>query len=462
MSDLRLPLAQRITTRDGTLTKDSFMYNMYREESEGKVEAVKRPGTAVYATSGASAVAQGMFSLGNTHYSITADNIYTIDGFGSFAIPGIALANQPYDIVSDVTFGSAQIAVLKTTTGMWYFTGSGVIQVVDADYPPLTVRGLVLVDGTFYVMASDGIISGSSLDDPTVWEPLNFIGTDQSLGTGKRLFRHLNYCFAFNDLGLQAFYNNANPPPGSPLSPAGNATYLIGCASGDSVVSLDDLAIFMSKAKQRGRSISALQGLSLVQISTPFVDKILNRSTLANVRAFGIKIEGHSFYVLNLVDLNLTLVCDLVARDWAVWTTTVGSSEGYFQFSFYLNNGTTDLLQHATTGHIYSFSPTVYRDAGANITCRVRTTLYDGQTTLNKFFTALNLIGSEVASTVSVRNSDDDYRTWSVYRTVNMNSDRKQLRGLGRSRRRAFDLQHTANTPLRLEAIEFELYLGNS
>jgi hypothetical protein len=462
MSDLRLPLAQRITTRDGTMTFDGFMANMYREESEGKIEAVKRPGTAIYLTQASPAAAQGMFSLGAISYSISSDRIYKIDFGVSFAIPAVTTFGLPYDIVSDVTFGLLQVAVIKTTKGLWYFDGTTVTKVTDADYPTTTVRGLVLVDGTFYVMTTDGIIQGSGLEDPTVWTALNFIGTDQSLGLGVRLFRHLNYCFAFNDLGLQAFYDNANPPPGSPLSPAGNATYLIGCASGASVVSLDDLAIFMSKSKQRGRSISALQGLSLVQISTPFIDKILNRSNLSSVQAFGVKIEGHSFYVLTLLDLNLTLVCDLIAKDWAYWTTTVGATEGYFQFAFYLSNGTTDLLQHATTGSIYRLDPTIYQDASVNITCRVRTAPYDGQTALTKFFTALNLIGSQVYSTVAVRYSNDDYRTWSDYRDVDMNSERKQLRSIGSARRRAFDVMHTANTPLRLEAIDFELYLGNS
>jgi len=459
MSDLRLPLAQRITSRDGTLDKDSYMANMFREESEGKVEAVKRPGYSLQATF-VSDTGQGMFSMVTGNYAVVNDTIYDIDFGTSDVIPATTISDLPYDFITNVTFGLLTITIVKSTTGLWYFDGTTVTKVVDPDYPASTVRGIVLLDGTCYVMDLEGTIYGSAIDDLTSWSALNFIGVDQSLGRGVRLVRHLNYCFAFNDLGLQAFYDAANAAPGSPLLPAGNATYLIGCAHAGSVVAIDDMVIFMSKGKQRGRSISALQGLSLITISTPFVDKILNRSTLDNVISFGLKVSGHSFYVLTFPSLNITLVCDLVAHDWAVWTS--GADESYFAMGFYLNTSTRDYLQHITTGSVYQMSPLLYQDAGVAITCRVRTTPYDGQTTINKFFTALNLIGSQVASTVSVRYSDTDYQSYSAYRQVDMNSDRKQLRGLGRSRRRVFDVKHIADTPLRLEGMEFELYLGDS
>lgn len=466
MSDLRLPMAQHITTRDGALDKDSLLSNMFREESEGKAEAVKRPGYELKYAAPVSNTGQGVFTLGSVTYFIVNNTIY--DFFGhSFAIGGALSTSRFFDVITDFAYGSTTVAVLKNSDSLWTFDGAVTTQVADVDYPAFTVPGLVLLDGTFYVLTGNGLLLGSALQDPMNWNPLNFVGLDKTLGASRRIVRHLNYVFAFCDQGLQAYYDNANPPPGTPLSPAGNATYLIGCASGTSVVPLDDLTIFMSKAKQRGRSISALQGLSLVQLSTPPIDRILNRSNLSQVMAFGLRVDGHSFYVLSLVDINVTLVCDLISKDWAVWTSTDGGGvESYFHFIAYINSPVSadsqDLIQHATTGAMYSMSPTLYADAGLPITCFVRTTPYDGQTSVNKFFTELNLIGSQVATTVEISYSNDDYQTWSAWRTVDMSSERKMLRSLGRARRRPFRLRHTGSTALRLEAIDFELYLGNS
>lgn len=468
MSDLRLSLAPKITTRDGTLTKDSLMQNFTREDREGTVLAIKRPGYSVRFTPPAVQPGQGMFNLNNVAYSISNETIYRLsDGVG-FALPA-AGANLIMDIVSDASVGGVLKAVIKSRTRMWVFDGAVVTQVTDPDYPTGTVRGLVLIDGTYYVMDPKGIIYGSAIQDPTSWNALNFIGTDQTLGQGIRLCRHLNYCFALCDQGSQAFYNNANPPPGSPLSPAGNATYLIGCANANSVIALDDLTIFMSKPKQRGRSVTALQGLSLVTLSTPYVDKILNRDTSDDVQALGLKVQGHSYYILTLRGLGITLVCDLVSKEWSTWTSADPASVfDEFPFMYYLSEAISsglnrrDLIQHFQSGVVMEVDPTLYQDAGLPITGLIRTTIYDGQTSLYKFFTELNVIGDQASTTVEIRYSDDDYQTWSAWRTVSMNNDRKMLRSLGRGRRRAFEVRHTDNAPLRLEGMDFELYLGQS
>lgn len=64
-----------------------------------------------------------------------------------------------------------------------------------------------------------------------------------------------------------------------------------------------------------------MQGLETVQVSTPDVERILNKSTLATVYSFGVKIAGHAFYVLTLTDQNITLVYDMTSKTWAIWSS---------------------------------------------------------------------------------------------------------------------------------------------
>jgi len=459
--DPRFPLRQTITTRDGTLTKDSVLYNSYVDQEPGRELVVKRPGTSLFA-SFAVGTGQGAFNLNGKSYVIINDTVWALDRSLAATIPSVTVFNLLYDVVSDVTFGSSTIAVLKSTAGMWTFDGITFTKVTDSDYPATTVRGLVLIDGTYYVMGKDGIIHGSALQDPTQWSALNFIGTDQALGQGVVLFRHLNYAMAFCSKGTQGFYDNNNPPPGSPLSPAGNASYKLGCASGDSVVTMDDKTIFLSQGGSRGRTVRMLTGLSMADLSTPFVEKVLNRSNLSLVRALAFKYTGHNFYCLLLGDLNITLVLDLTMQEWYVWTGYNGSVESYWPYSFYVTDGMNDYLLHTTAGHVDLLSSSTYSDVSGAIQCRIRTLPYDGGSTKEKFFSALTLVGDTASTTVSVRYSDDDYQSYSTFRTVDMSSMRKQLRSLGRSRRRAFELLHTDNTPLRLEAFEFDINLGNT
>ena len=58
------------------------------------------------------------------------------------------------------------------------------------------------------------------------------------------------------------------------------------------------------------------------------MERVLNLSDLSTVYAFGVKIAGHSFYVLTLVDLNISLAYDLTTKTWGTWSSlTAGSAK---------------------------------------------------------------------------------------------------------------------------------------
>ena len=79
-----------------------------------------------------------------------------------------------------------------------------------------------------------------------------------------------------------------------------------------------------------------------------------------------------------------------------------------------------------------------------------------------KFMSRFSLIGDRPSadSNVTLYWSDDDYQTYSSSIAVSMNDVNPQLTRLGSSRRRAWKLTHTDNTPLRLEALEVTYTVG--
>jgi hypothetical protein len=460
---MRLPLASRITTRDGTLTKDSKMVNCYLEQSpDGGVNVVKRPGTTItqQLTAG---TAQGVFATGGVPWGIVTDTIQQLAGGTVSRALGTPVTAGLRMQCTDMNYlvSGPGISAIKSTKALWQFDINSLIVTrnVDADYPALTVTGVAYLDGTYYVMSPAGVIYGSDIENPMSWNALNFIATDRGLGLAVSIHRHLNYVLALCDFGLQFFYDAANAT-GSPLLPMPNSACTVGCATGDSVVSINDMTIFMSKNKQRGRSISCIAGLSVSVLSTPFVDKILNLDDLANVYAYGVKSDGHSFYVLTLLTSNLTLVCDLTTQEWTLWASGATGANA-FNGAFYVHaegnspsNLTQDLLLNRTTGAVYSFLNAAYTDAESAIAVLVRTPILDRGTIDPKRISRINLIGDTVASSVAVTYSRDDYTTFSSSRTIDMSTERKVLARIGRYRRLSFDISHTAATPLRLKAIE--------
>jgi len=450
-------------------------------------------------------------------------------------VPGL-----PFDFIQTDVAGGTVGFVFKSTADAFYYNGTTVTKITDADYPATTVRGIAYLDGTYYVMDPNGQIFGSGLNTPTSWTALNKIVAQMEPDGGVALARLLNYIVAFGSYTTEFFFDAGNPAPGSPLSPYTSGMLNVGCASAGSIAQTNNQLFFIGVTKQRGRSVYMMTGTNPQIISTPSVERILNGDDLSSVFSFCVKISGHNFYVLTLVDSDITLACDVATGDWKEWTsltagvaktvssltydsltglvtavttgahgfsdgdpvvvaaatqteyngavivqyvnattftyvplsvpsvtpatgspTATGYTSGAFIGRFYAGFGNIELVQD-TAGNLYTLDPDTYTDAGRPIDVHIRTALVDGGVNRKKFFHELQVIGDSDDTLVFVRYSSDDYQTWSQYRSANLALRRASLHRLGHSRRRAYEVRHTDNTPLRLEALELTTEVGNN
>jgi Phage stabilisation protein len=210
--------------------------------------------------------------------------------------------------------------VFKSTTEAYYYSNPTFTKITSANFPSITVRGVVYLDGTYYVMDPKGNIFGSAINNPASWSALNVIASQSEPDSGVCLSRQLNLIVSFGKYSTEFFYDAANPI-GSPLLPYTSAFLEIGCATADSVAQGENNIVFMSTARHKGRSIQVLEGTVPKVISTPFVDRILDRDTLVNVNAVYFKSQGHAYYVLALPSSNITLVYDFSSGLWSSWTS---------------------------------------------------------------------------------------------------------------------------------------------
>jgi hypothetical protein len=136
----------------------------------------------------------------------------------------------------------------------------------------------------------------------------------------------LRYAVAFMAYSTQFFWDAANDPPGSPFSPQEGLFTQIGCANGFSVADVAGRLLWIAQAKeQKGRTIYMMVGTEQQKVSTPDVERILNADDLADVRAYGISLDGHPCYVLTLVTSNITLGLRSRVADVGQWSSlTIG------------------------------------------------------------------------------------------------------------------------------------------
>jgi hypothetical protein len=275
-------------------------------------------GSGRYFNSGTKYLRESFFAAGATNPSV---GTITMTPFS----PTVTSC-EPFSFTLIPASGSVPVKVfLKTSLYAWVYDGTTMTQVTDGDYPALTVPGVVYLDGTIYVMNSQGVIFGSDLNDPTSWNALNFITANAEADAAIVLARQLNYIVAFKQYSTEFFYDAGNSP-GSPLGKVQNALLEIGCSSSGSLAFADNTIYFMANSRQKGRSIMKLEGYTPKLISNPYVDRILNGDNLSSVFAFVVKSNGHFFYVLTLVNSAITLVYDEVTSEWHTWTTMTAAS----------------------------------------------------------------------------------------------------------------------------------------
>lgn len=120
-----------------------------------------------------------------------------------------------------------------------------------------------------------------------------------------------------------------------------------------------------------------------------------------------------------------------------------------------------DYLQDPTNGQIYSQALTNYSDLGNPIGVRLVTERWDGETSEWKHCRRISLLGDIVQSNCMIAYSDNDYQSYTAFRTMVLNQgQRATVAPAGRFRRRAFQIRHTAFTPFRASHLELEVVKG--
>ena len=375
-------------------------------------------------------------------------------------------------VVTDITItnpgsGYTVAPSISITTS----TGSGFSGTVLLNFFPTggLVPGAVFLDSYIAVGTPGGRIYTSNVGDPTIWNPLDYITAEAEPDNSVGIAKHLNYILNFGQWSTEFFYD-AGTAIASPLASAPSYRLEIGCANGDSIASFEQSVFWVGTSKTVGPSVFGVDGTAPIKLSTVFIDRLLQNSTLQDITSYGFKINGHVFYVLTLHDLNVTIVYDVGEKMWYQWTMwavgNVGSGvpgiygEQYFRPSYYAGYGSTYYLLDDDNGKLYTVLDHYYNDAGAPIYYRAVTDIIDNGTTKRKFYNRVEIVGDKVAATMQIRYSDDDYKSYSPYRSVDLNFSRPQTYQNGSARRRSWEFLCTDNVPLRLDAAEIDFSIG--
>ena len=473
----RFPLVGQPLQRNGTdALKDQRFLNCFPEYVKAQVSDAKkfyvkkRPGLSRKQTPGAGD-SRGMIWEDTTAklFFVVGSSLYVYDGATLTLITNTIPNVGPVGMCIHLT---TSISIILLTGNAGYVINpvtNSIVQIVDPDFPLPHLPFPISMDGYLFVAAAGTAdIYNSDLDDPMAWTAGNFIRAEMYPDNIIAMTKNNNYVIAVGTGSMEFFYD-AGTATGSPLARNDSAVQQIGTGAAYSVVQTEKEVVLVGSTANGGRTVWMVEGFNATEVATEGVRMSLNDIgvNLGFITAFCIRIEGHKFYVLRLPTQDRTWVYDMDTKLWHEWSTSIdiNDTQDVFlgKYAADSNLGFPYLLSEV--GNLYLMDDTTYQDDSQTIKMQITTLKLDFDNMNRKFMYRLSLYGDwplNTTSTMSVEWSDDDYRTWSVPRNLQLSTDLPVIRRGGWFRRRAFRLTHTGNVPVRLEGMELDMNNGVS
>jgi len=455
--------------------KDQRFINCFSETvvdavtGQSSVYMVKRPGFSASITSGSAAIGNAILIW--TGYS-TGDSVISAFGATNSTIYNTTtslgtITGKATGISETFVSSTPTLTITSTDNTAWYYdvpTGT-VTKIADADFPGNAGRTLAgtfaHMDGYAVIMDTTGTLWASDLNSVTSWTATSFGSANSYPDLGVGCVRHRNLIMAFGTESVE-FFQNAGLTP-FPFSKVPSMTQRVGAVSADAIAQIADTTFWCGSSPQGGLSIFQYDG-GIGRISTPEIDAILILAGASNITLTTIRFYGRSFVIVKALTTAMVFcVEDKMWHEWssstAPWYKCVGVSKGGTMVNYCISNS-------LTTGIVYSMNPSAlsFKDAGTTFTALMQLDSMDLGTSNRKTWEELRIIGDKQSTTsnIELSYSDDDYQTYTVWGNLDMSTNMPRAQRLGSSRRRAWVLNHSDDTPMRIRALEGKATVGTS
>lgn len=466
---VRVPLIGSFTNRDYSSSKDQRFINMFPETrrveqiENTKIFINKRPGLVPYKTI-SSGEGRGLCYFNNKFYVAVGNTVWEDGATPTNKITLTASTGPISMVVGNSTTIGDYLFICDGTSG-WYITTAGTATLItDADFPTPHVPVAVYVDG-YILVAKGSDIFNCDVDQPDIWQTSSFISAEMFPDPIVAMARQNNQIVVFGGNSVEFFYDAANIN-GSPLSRNDSTVIQQGIAAPYAIYQNEKYCIFIAQSDSGGRAVWQVEGFQPKRVSDEFIDRILDHeATISTARGYGIRSMGHLFYLVNLPSSGRTLVYDVDEKLWHEWSYNTGDLAHSVFPCNYIGDADTGkvYMQHSSTGVVYTFSPQAYKDDNLMV-AEIITNKSDFDNYNRKFFYNTLPVGDSYSTTntLSVRWTDDDYKTWSAWRDVDLSGEWPALSRCGYGRRRAWNLKQVQEQPLRLESLEITYLEGDS
>lgn len=351
----QVAFVDRAYSRPAAGLPSSRLANLYPETTEGIAQSVRisRPCLANQVAVG-TGPNRGLFSkpgvFGGAVFVASGAGLYTIDGTLLGALPG-----------TDKARFAASSTQLVVVAGGYAFIWDGTTfgQITDTDLP-MVIDVEWFGDRFVFAQAQSGRIWYSNINDASNIDGLAFTNAESSpdFNVGLRIIGDQLAIYGGDSTEFWSVTSDAD----NPYQKNDGTRYQKGCASRDSITLLDNAHFFVGADGSVYRTEDVANRVSDHGVE----DKLRRCTNLAGCTAFGVVIEGHAWYVLNIPGVG-SMAYDVAGKGWAEWTS-FGRTPAVFRGCTAQQVGTTVYVGDDTTGNVWTLSVGVFQDGSDPVT----------------------------------------------------------------------------------------------
>lgn len=378
--------------------------------------------------------------------------------------PSLGITEYLYDTgeISLIVTNGTTLIEIKTTDGVTYTQTTG----TDPDMPVPHNTKIVFMNGyLFLIKSGTADIYNSDLNAPLAFTSGDFISAESFPDGVVSIVRLNTYIAAFGSSSIELFYDAANVS-GSPLKKYDISVRKIGLLS--TVCEYENQLIFVGKSFNTPPKVYIMEDLRLQEINDPVIVRWLASLSSNDITVSIIQHTGHCFFVISAG--NQTWQYDLEFKTWSKLNSN-------FINGFPIENS---FVQKGKYNSIFTFkeSPGIYTftqgygldDLGiGNVGIPYIFEVYTEKTNFNtyrpKFGGRLRIhcdTRSASNEVLNVRWSDDDYQSFTNFRTLLISNLGSFMYRLGYFIDRAWNIRYIGAAPLRIYDMELDFTLGTN
>jgi hypothetical protein len=398
--------------------------------------------------------------------SSTADRSFVVSGQGFYEVlaSGTTVLHGNLNTFTDLVSMAENVNQVMVVDGEdgWIFdkTSDTFTQITDVDFP--TTSYVTYQDGYFIVTEDETQNFWiSALNNGLVWDALDFTAVESSPDDLVVAFSDNGNLWLGGNRSVEVYQNTGGTLTGAgagfPFERIAGAVIQTGVASRFTFQKFDNSVVWLGVDEQGQGVVWIANGYSAQRISTQAIEKLINEANdFTAAFSWVYHEQGHIFYVLQIAELETSLVYDGNTGQWHERmfknpdTNLREIHRGSTQFFFDRKNLVTD----RTNGNIYELSLNFQDDNGDEQIRERISPHYQDEKRLMSYSTfeldmeyAVGLTtGQGSDPQIMMQYSDDGGRNWSneLWQTIGKQgvyTNRVIWRQLGRGRDRVFKVR---------------------